>query len=729
MNSIDIRLTKILSGVRSSNASNTAIQQVVDAINSLNFGGVSSEGLATYFHYLPMEDRITFLQFGGCQAMENSLSNEDLYRTQQAAFSLEFIRQRDLEPKEVNGQTLSAFNIGMIEIFGQDWESQLQKPRGSSSIACGYSKEQRQVKKTIINPDTGETVEKLVNKKVKTEQTWLQMGAPILSLKPFENGKHPTGTIQREVNGKWVELEVPIHQPTENGLECGVILTNKHWALATKTAQSKLTGDITSGGVRQVFVVGLVEHWKMRKCCEVGYVPIGNQIVDLGAYNAELAKRIWFADEEGNDTLLQEALMADPLVQYYRENFDGINPVKLAHNARAGVSRDRLTKNGLAPKIWMGKVPGDVYQDAAQRAAQTRRYLDYQVDDVIRRLIGKKKLTSAQRLLSGDARHDNYMEAAADLRKNNPNMKFAESVQKIIEKSADHYMDEQELDVSDWYDEVYHAESGRTFYQQAILELHNRWKNQNRSYMKEIGTVTKDGNELHVIPKNIGKVGRSKDTKRRTGDKSTTVNGARCRTLTTAFMHVEITLDREIPGWESLGFRQMGDQWKLCSTVENRQIVGEVMEMTRFAELMGCCELDAMGLALEEMESGDFKFGGTSLTKDDVTRLYNNMLMKMSNASSEFMISEGNAWICFRDHLTPEWCLVEMRHIEVDELKALQAARERVMACGEELNERNILSALQNPKKWTQKSAGKIGSTVSAERLAEVKAMIRAAAA
>lgn len=88
-------------------------------------------------------------------------------------------------------------------------------------------------------------------------------------------------------------------------------------------------------------------------------------------------------------------------------------------------------------------------------------------------------------------------------------MKFAESVQKIIEKSADHYMDEQELDVSDWYDEVYHAESGRTFYQQAILELHNRWKNQNRSYMKEIGTVTKDGNELHVIPKISGRwVGR-----------------------------------------------------------------------------------------------------------------------------------------------------------------------------------------------------------------------------
>lgn len=686
MNSINTRLVKILSNIRSSNAENSVIQQVVDAINTLNFGQVSSAGLAIYYTSLDTADQMEYIKLGGNQYVSNGgvpgkdvkeLSGTDLYRNQQAAFSLEFIRQRDLEPEEIDGQMMAAFQIGMLELFGRDWEHQIQKPRGSQSVACGYSKEQRQVRQVKVNPDTGESVEKMVSRKVKTDQTWIQVGSPILSLKPFENGKHPTGFIQREIAGKLVELEVPVHQPTESGLECGVMLTDKYWTLATKTTKSNRTNeDITAGMEREVFIVGLVSHWKMRKCNCVGCISVGSEVVDLAEYNSLLGQVIEFCDEEDNDVLLQEALMADPLVQYYRENFIGLDPVKLAHNARAGVSRDRLTKDGKAPKIWMGRIKDDLYKDAAQRASQTRRYLDYQVDDVIRRLLGDKKLTSAERL--ADAGED----------------------------------------VTDWYDEVYNPETGRTFYQQAILELHKRWKSQNRNYMKEIGTVTRDGNELHVVPKNIGKCGRSKDVKRRTGDKSTTVNGARCRTLTTAFMHVEVTLDKEIPGWETLGFRQSGKQF----------VLKEVMEARRFAELMTCCEMDTVELALEEMESGDFKFGGKIPTKDDISRLYNGILLKMSNASTEFMISRGNAWICFRDHLTPEWCLVEMRHIEVDELKALQAARERVMACGEELTEQNILSALRHPGKWTQKASGKIGSVVSAERLAEVKAMLRAAA-
>lgn len=704
MNSINTRLTKILSGIRSSNASDAAIQQVVDGINSLNFGGVSSEGLAVYFQSLDNSDQMEFIRLGGNQ-FHSELSGANLYRNQQAIFMLEFIRQRDLEPEEINGQMYSAFQVGIMEIFGQDWESRLNKPTGSSSVAVGFAKESRT--KTVVDAD-GNTKE--VTRKVRVNHQYKQVGSPILSLRPIEIGKHPTATIE---NSMGAEIEIQVHQPTENSIECGIMVKDIYWALATKSAKSKMSGDITSTGTRQVFIVGLVPHEKMRKCGEVGHIKIGDNVFSLTDHSKTLLAINAYCDEESDFTLLNTAFRADPLVWYYQNKFPGLDAWKLACNARAGVSRDRLTKGGMAPKKYL-PVVGDTYGDIGIRAAQTKRYLDNQVEQVVRRLLELTKLKSAENLVKQNSVSEaSYQDSIDALLRQNPGWSVEDAIRELVRLRMENMPDDEDIDVYDWYDEIYDVKREMTYEECAMELLHKRWINQNRAYMKTIGTVWKDSDGLHVTPKNIGKVGRSKDTKRRTGDKSMTVNGVRCQTLTTSFMVVSYGDFEANLNSEELTNLLSGIGFDFAGLLAEERADAEM-----FYNLDGELERE-----------GGFNWSGAELGRDlsreDLVRLVDQCMRKASNRSIDFLLSSGDPWLSFRPHLMPEGVEVVMRHVDVDELKELQLAREWVLLAGEELNSRNILDALRKPGKWMWKVRKLLGIRKIPElRLVELDALL-----
>lgn len=691
MNAIDERLLKLKVEIEKNSPDGHTTSRVMGAIQNLNFGGLSTVELYLYEISLNSDDRNLFVSLGGGNPNPQiELTGAELYRLQEASFKLEFIRQRDLEDVEIAGRVVPAFDYGMLELFGRDWENQLAKPRGSQSVSVGKS-------------DTGEIKQvpnkngKIINRKVR-DVVYKQVGAPVLSLKPIEMGKHPEedGTL--------------IHQPTPEGLGCGYMLKEIYWALATKSVKDSASGgDMTGGGNhRKVFIVGIVPHEKSRLCGEIGCIQTQQDgLVSLGDYNKLLADTILFCHEENDSSLLTECLEVNPLIAYYMERYGmcRADARKVAINVMAGVSKDRLTKNGMAPKIYMGKVPDDLYQDAAAQAGRSHRYLEAEINQVIRGLLGRKKLNSAESLAG------------------------------------------VEDDIEDWWDEI-NPETGLTYYDMAVDKLHARWKNQARSTIREMGVAkfnNATGELVSLDRKNFGKCGRSKDAKRRTFDKSTTVNGARCRTLTTAFLHVEVTCDVEPPCASEFGFKFNGESW----------VISEEMNWIRFFQIGLVAGLDWAAVAAEECLSDDpFKMSrgvdemSSELNKlvdklsdvdadldklldspqwEDVHRLVNRLMLNCSNMSSTEMFKSGNGWLTFRDHLSPESVLIEVRHIDVDELKRLQNARERIMACGKELNERNILDSLRHPGKWVRKSGGKIGSAVSVERLAEIKAMIAAA--
>lgn len=689
MNAIELRLHQIFTTiVKHGGENDPTVQRVWGAIKDLNFGRMSVEGVKLYQTVIRFreDDWLDYLKFGG--------GTDSLLQDQAAGFKLEFIRQRDLEDIEMDGATIPAFSYGMMEIFGSDWEDRLKNPRGSQSISVGKI-------------DTGEVKEittasgKKQNRKVM-ERISKQIGQALLSLHPIEKCKHPAS-----------EEGTLIHEPTPDNLSCGIMIKEIYWALSTKTEKATDSGgDMTGGGShRKIYIVGLVPHEKSRICGEIGHIQQSvDGVVSLGDFNRLLSDVMLFCDEESDGSLLSECLAANPLIPYYMEKYGmhRFDAIKTATNVYAGVAKDRLTRHGLAPKIWMGRISDDLYKDVQAQASRSARFLESEINQTIRTILGFKKLTSAESL--------------ADVND----------------------------DIEKWYDEIDPA-TGSTFYNLAIQKLHLRWRNQTRKTIRDIGTAKFDRNsgELTSLERNnFGKMGRSKDAKRRTFDKSTTVNGARCRTLTTAFIHVEVTCDMEPPCWKELGFQFRNGQW----------IVSEPMNWIRFFQIGLVAGLDWAAVAVEELQSDEpfvMKRGVEELSKElgllqskmvsgiweesdldkimdstqweDVARLINRLMLRCSNMSAIGKFQEGNEWLTFRDHLSPESTLIEVRHIDVGELKRLQEARERVIACFEELSERNVLDSLRHPGKWIRKSGGKIGNAVSVERLAEIKAMIAAA--
>lgn len=678
MNHIEQRLLELKVSIQSSGADAHTVNKVWGAVTTLNFGGLDTAGLLCYEKALGAEDAMQLMVFGGSNP--NScldLVGAELYRLQEAAFKLEFIRQKDLEDELVtdylgNQRRMPAFEVGMIEIFGRDWEQRLKKPLGSSSIS-------------VAKVRTGELDEK--GKAVCTK-VYKQIGCPVLSSKPIEVGKHPKDDCDRLV-----------HSPMEHLVECGVMLKDTYWALATKSSEGELKvstdlkigdggknagmGNMASGkGERRVFIVGVVEHVKSRQCREIGVVEIAEGVYfNLADFTGMLADAMLRSDEEGDLTSLEEVMKLDPLVMYYRNKFPGKDPRILAANAWAGVGNDKLMKNGLAKSVYLPMI------DRVRQNQNMEKWIVGEIDNIIRKLYGLKKLNSAERLLKP---HLEVVDVTSKSEAELDAMSDGDFSRAMIS-----------ADMSDYYDEVYIVTDGHavTYYEQARWLLAQRWKNNARSAVKEL------------TPKNFGKCGRSKDFKRRTGDKSTTVNGARCAVLTAAVAHVEVTT-AWFEEFESFGFSDCGDG--------DVQFAGMV-DANEFASMLNQIGFDWNAYLADY----PIQCGREKMSRDDMERVVTQMMIRYTSLSITRLLESGNHWVTVADKYAGD-SLVEIRHVETVELKALQSARELVMKAGEELTARNVLDAMRKPGKWTRKSGGKIGSAVSVERMNEIRAMLAA---
>lgn len=488
MNHIDQRLLEMKLRLECSGAESAVVSAVWSSIEALDFGGLDASDLIAYRSMLSDVDRMEWIKMGGSQF--DPECQREVLSMQEACFKMELVRRMDTEDEEVDyavytkmgGNVIterrikSAFDVAMSEKFGSDWDTQLKNPRGSQSSG------------TIKVFDGG------LNEKNKPTfmSSSRQYGQTVISLKPIEVAKHPSIEIEVEKNGTVFKKEVLVHEPLENSIECGIMLKEEFEALKiVSIPMSGSNGDIAGGNnSREIFMVGLVPYVRHRQCrCADGWINVGGEAVNLAAWNSTHGELSQYCSEAQDFSVL-EAWMADcpnPLESYYAWKFPNKDSKKLAINAMAGVSSSRLNKNGLAPKIYVPAL------DAMRQSQNCERFIQWNLDDQIRKLLGGRRNNSVENLIG-----DN--------------------------------------DVSDWYDEI-HEESGLTYLEMARKNLAKSWVQSSKNANRELA---------RNASKNVGKMYKSKSSKLRNGDKSCTVNGARSAVLTESTIWIQI----EAPGHE-----------------------------------------------------------------------------------------------------------------------------------------------------------------------------------
>jgi len=522
MNHIDQRLLEMKLRLECSGAESAVVSAVWSSIEALDFGGLDAACLENYYRALDATDQIAWIGYGGSQLAAES--ERDVLSFQQAAFRLELVKRLDTEDEEVDyavhstvskddteyhwketvkeivevdGQFFedekvidrvtvvpitassvvterrikSAFDVAMSMKFGSDWDSQLKNPRGSQSSG------------TIKVFDGG------LNEKNKPTfmSSSRQYGKTVISLRPVSVAKHPSVEIEVEKNGTVFKKEVLVHEPLENSIECGIMLKEEFEALKIiSIPMSSKNMDLTADGRREIFMVGLVPYVRHRQCrCAGGWINVGGEAVNLAAWNACHGELSAYCSE-ASDWSVMEAWLADcpnPLESYYAWKFPSKDSKKLAINAMAGVSSSRLNKNGLAPKIYIPAL------DAMRQSQNCERFIQWNLDDQIRKLLGGRRNNSVENLVG-----DN--------------------------------------DVSDYYDEIYDPESGLTYLEMARKNLAKSWVQSSKNANRELA---------RNASKNVGKMYKSKSSKLRNGDKSCTVNGARSAVLTESTIWIQIT--------------------------------------------------------------------------------------------------------------------------------------------------------------------------------------------
>ncbi len=765
------------------------VSAVWGALENLDFGDLDSVALSAYFRCLNAADQMEWIKNGGSQ-FEPKCQREVLSK-QEACFKLELVRRMDTEDMEVecaihttvsgngveyhwqetvkeiveiDGQFFedekvidriattpqsadsvvtekrikSAFDVAMSEKFGSDWDVQLQNPRGSQSAG------------TLKVFDGG------LNEKNKPTfmTSSRQYGRTVISLKPVEVAKHPSVEIQFEERGTVFKREVLVHEPMENSIECGIMLKEEFESLKVVTVPMTTNGmgaqesggknagdgNMASGkNQREVFMVGLVPYVRHRQCrCADGWINVAGSAVHLTKWNSihgELAHHC----AEAEDWSVLEGWLADhpnPLESYYAWKFPNKDARKLAINAMAGVHSSRLTKAGLAPKIYIPHL------DAMRRQQNCERFIQWNLDDQIRKLLGHEKLKSDIRTMKNvdpdmatnrvvDADGKPILVPVLDADGNPVKTHDGKIKLQFVESASTGFSDAQEFDVSDWYDEI-HEESGLTYYEQARKELAKAWVASSKNARREL---TKKAEA------NVGKMIRSKSGKLRTGDKSCTVNGARSAVLTESTIYMEITCspERVVEGFESefangefIGevcgngrskivdadkmeklFTALGFNFVEFNAEEMHR--GEEINGLRTASVAGLRKIHEAGIDDPEFEAevaplvdqmretleGDrgFTKGGIGLTKDDRERMLKNYMIRLNDMSIESVYMDGDSpWLNIREHLFPEDVQVLCRCVNMDELTRLQKARQLVEDCGMDTSDiKQILTAYKKP--------------------------------
>lgn len=713
MNSINNRLLEMKLRLECSGAEPGVVSAVWGSIENLDFGGLDAASLQSYFRCLDSVDQMEWIKYGGSQLAPES--QRDILARQEAAFKLELVRRMDCEDMEIESavhtnrdggvvsyvkstvevdyveidgvihqderviskvvttqvggnvvterRVKSAFDVAMTEKFGSDWDAQLQNPRGSQS--SGTLK--------VLTDCLNEKGEQMMMSSSR------QYGQTVISLRPVEVAKHPSV----EIDGR----EVLVHEPLENSIECGIMLKEEFESLkVVSIPMTGSNGDIAGGhGSREVFMVGLVPYVRHRQCrCADGWINVQGTAVHLTAWNSIHGELAAYCSE-ASDWSVMEAWLADcpnPLESYYSWKFPNKDPAKLAINAMAGVHSSRLTKAGLAPKIY---VP---HLDAMRRQQNCERFIQWNVDDQIRKLLGGRRNNSVENLIG-----DN--------------------------------------DVSDYYDDI-DPESGLTYLEAARKMLAKSWVQSSKNANREI---RKQGE------RNVGKMYKSKSGKIRNGDKSCTVNGARSNVLTESTIWLEITCspERVVAGFESEfangefigevcgnGHTKIVDAGKMeklftalgFNFVEfnaEEMLRGKEINVARKESVAGLRKIDEAGIDDPEFEAevapivdqmrgvleGDrgFAKGGTGLTKDDRDRMLKSYMIRLNDLSIESVYMDGDSpWLNIREHLFPADVTVLCRCVNMNELTRLQKARQLVEDCGMDVSDiKQILSAYRKP--------------------------------
>lgn len=676
MNTINQRLLEMKLRLECSGADATVVSAVWESIENLDFSGLDAACLKSYFRCLDSTDQMEWIKNGGSQLVAEC--QREVLAQQEATFKLELVRRMDCEDTEVDqavytemgGNVIterrikSAFDVAMTEKFGSDWDAQLQNPRGSQSAG------------TLKVFDGG------LNAKNKPQfmSSSRQYGQTVISLKPISVAKHPSV----EIDGR----EILVHEPLENSIECGIMLKEEFESLKViSIPMSGNNGDIAGGhGRREIFMVGLVPYVRHRQCrCADGWINVNGEATHLTAWNSLHGELAAYC-AEADDWSALEGWMADypnPLESYYANQFPNKDYRKLAINAMAGVHSSRLTKNGLAPKIFIPKL------DAMRQSQNCERYIQWNLDDQIRKLLGGKKNNSVQNLVG-----DN--------------------------------------DVSDYYDEVFDSESGMTYLEAARKMLAKSWVTSSKNANRELA---------RNASKSVGKMYKSKSSKLRNGDKSCTVNGARSAVLTESTIWLEITCapERVVAGFEAefangefIGevcgtgrtkifdsskmeklFTALGFQFEEFCAEE--MLRGKEINKPRAEAMDGLRKIHGAGIdnpefhaeiapivdQMRETLEGDrgFTKGSIGLSKDDRERMLKSYMIRLNDLSIESVYMDGDSpWLNIRKHLFPEDVEVLCRCVNMDELGRLQKARQLVEDCGMDTADvKQILTAYRKP--------------------------------
>jgi len=604
-----------------------------------------------------------YLGRNGIIHLETQAAESDLPLLQEVAVRVEIWNRFGLT---LYGQSFGESSNFMSERFGSDWEKLLANPRSSKmsgttvdKVAVAGNKAISAGNKALIPDDELDLDSQLaiVMKMKATQITTRQIdcGSPVLSIRPIGTGKNPClKTVIKSVevtrNGQTFmedrEMEVEAHSPLEGNIECGVLHSKIYLAPVVRSVECEsgnagAFSDITGGGKsRRLFITGFVEVEKFHRCGGVGHIlmedgsvrDLSDEMTLLQHYLTSIALKGGGADAERQ--IYSTWLNGCSLSTYYRSK--GLDGAKSALKAYTG---------GTLKLAWVPSL---------DRNKITLRAENFHRDAVDRKILE----------IAGLAGKISWLD-----------VKLANVDPEEVAKSdqrAGREADPNRFKLPEIPDYV------RLEYEGEALRLLGR-----SFAARTLRDNTAIQNPTH------GRL-RSKQSKMRVKDNSTSVNGPRCYTLPNGFVKMKLMLGDQI-FWQGVTNRE-----DLLKRMEEFAV--ESGEMFR---------MDWAEYAADRVADGSFKPGigkGMLSTKDGRERLAEVLIGRMIQFSLEDGLSGLGQWVELdgRYFAGSELCSVWFSAAESDSqiVSDLISAVQLITDAGESVTSKTVLSAYRKPGPW-----------------------------